>query len=210
MPARLHAFIKAKEGRKLNTKICLLRKRKCLKCFFFSTWNVVTVLTPTLEKGKHCLYLYFHGSCAPLRYKYGIWVIFDPAVKNTVTESVTKYKTHTHTHTHGADWSQTELKLSGAGVPSPFPDPVLDFQRSKFKQFHTQPSKRCLPTLVHQSVSGGRGRPLSSPCCFLFFTFDYYWKCLQEICIQNYFCTFVSHFTISWLKSKKYYLFIYL
>ena len=56
-------------------------------------------VTPTLEKGKYCLYSYFYGSCAPLGYKDCL-CISDPAVKITVKESVTDYKTHTHTHTH--------------------------------------------------------------------------------------------------------------
>ena len=65
----------------------------------------------------------------------------------TVIESVTDYKTQTHTRTdmltHTADWSQSELKLSCAGVP----------------QFHTQPSRPCLLTLLHSECVQTYCRP---------------------------------------------------
>ena len=111
--------------------------------------------------------------------------------------------THTHTHTHLTHTVLIDIRQNqnspSAGVPSPFHDPIHNFQRSKFKQFHTQPSRPCLLTLLHseckdaagdktfsslcaaehRSETSGRGRPLRSPCWFMLFTFDYYWWCLQ-------------------------------
>ena len=141
-------------------------------------------VTPGLEKGKYYLYSYFHGSCTP----------------DTHTHTHTRARTHTHTHTHRLiDWSQTDQKLSHAGAPSPLHDLIHNFQRSEFKQFQSQTSKCCLLTLVHSGVNVlqvtepsllsvlqnraetssclfccGCGRPLKSPCWFMFFTFDYY------------------------------------
>ena len=129
-------------------------------------------VTPTLEKGKYCLYSYFHGICTPLGYKDYLRVIFDPEVKITVTVSQLQTSknthTHTHTHTHSADWSQTELKLSCAGVHSPFLDPIHNFQRSKFKLFQAQPSRPCLLTLVHSECKRAADDwTLSSLCAAL-------------------------------------------
>ena len=70
-----------------------------------------------------------------------------------------------HTHTHRADWSPTELTLSGAGAPSPFHDPTHKFQRSKFKQFQTQTSKRCLLTLPQSECKRAAGDRTLTPLC---------------------------------------------
>ena len=140
----------------------------------------------------------------PPGYKDCLWVIFDPAVKITVTQSqLQTTHTHTHTHTHLTHTVLIDIRQNqnspSAGVPSPFHDPIHSFQRPKFKQFHTQPSRPCFLTLLHseckdaagdktfsslcaaehRSETSGRGRPLRSPCWFMLFTFDYYWWCLQ-------------------------------
>ena len=86
---------------KNDSKLCLTAE-KTPKMLFFATCNFMTFpkVTLTLDEGKYCLYWYVHGSCTPLGYKDCLQVIFDSAVKITVTESVKDYKAHTRTHTH--------------------------------------------------------------------------------------------------------------
>ena len=64
---------------------------------------------------------------------------------------------HTHTHTHTVLIDLRQKWNSGAGVPSPFHDLIHNFQRSKFKQFRTQPSKCCSLTLKHVECKHAAG-----------------------------------------------------
>ena len=80
----------------------------------FPIWYFTTFLpvTTTSEKGKHRLYSYFVPG-----YKDCPLVIFDPAVKVTVTESVTNYintptQMHTHIPTHTRAWNNVCCWLS--------------------------------------------------------------------------------------------------
>ena len=72
--------------------------------------------SPTSEKGKYCLYSYFHGSFTSLGYKDCLQV--------TVTESVTGYKTHVLHHFSCGQWI---CILCASMTPSPRPS-TLNFQ----------------------------------------------------------------------------------